>query len=311
MSKLDELKLKFYNHNYKVQYLREYENKQRFNARINIFRFLSAYEEKLGKDLGQMTRLELLKAFETYQVSGYSNLIPAMTYLRGYLMWYSNNVSPVPAQNVAISWTDVDLTDCFRKYMLLSTSEIAQDWEKFPPDSGHCVQAVSVLAWHGMSLGDIAELKKSEVSDDGDRIEVSYGDNAFEITDTISLSILRTYASVKSKTTNTRVWVPNKTDRFIYRMYYDTPKEDWTVISLSSHIKSIRANRGDIVFHKYDIPSLVNAGRYFRIIQLENQRGEKLSNDELRKMAGRTSADRQQTSALRKSVDVYRVAFNL
>lgn len=310
MSKLDELNCIFYNHDYKVQYLREYEEENRLRDRIGSMALLSEYENKLGKDLGEMTKEELLNAFSDYQISSYNMLLPRMIHLRNYLAWYSDNIAPLQSRVLNVTWRDVDLTDSFREYMLSSPNLITSDWIDFPPEDGSYIQPVMVLAWCGIQLKDAVKLKKSDVIDDGQKFCINT-DTSIEITDPLCVAVLRAYRDFKSRTTKRRVWTPKYTDKFLYPLVAEKDKPDLRSIQISRNIYVVSVSRGDMMVKRYDNISVLNAGRYHRIIDFENEQGRPATINELRKMSGRVSLAKTQVDALRASVDTYRKAFKL
>lgn len=310
MSRLDKLTFEFYNHEYKMAYLRQYETEDRFQSRISSMMIFSEYEFSHGKDLGDMTKDELLEMLSQYQISSYNMLLPRMVHLRGYLTWFSDNVHPLQAKVLNIAWRDVDLSSSFRNHMLFYSGQIASDWIEFPPEDGYYYQPVMVLAWCGVQLKDAVELLKEQVVDDGERITIMM-DTPIVITDDVCVSILRSFRNAKPRVTVRRVWTPKDTNKFIYPMVSDKDKPDLTSQSISCNIYAVCARRSKLMISRYDVLSVLNAGRYRRIIEMENRIGRPANLDELLSMSGRKSLAKTQIDALRASVNAYRKAFDL
>ena len=275
-----------------------------------FFNELAGQEEEKGKAVGQLSREQIISSLEWSGYTAYQSFDNPLKYLRKYLNWYSEFIQPIPLHTSQISWTDIDLSPSFRVEMLHSPEEIAKDFSQYPPSEGEPIQPYAVLAWHGLSLSEIVQLKKTEVTDDGSKILVRTKKKEFEIENATELRILRDFASCKSyrKSAKGKLWVPGRTDRFLYKMVTDRDESgSMNTDLLSGRIFRASTRGGDrAIQRKYRRKSLYNAGLYHRILQEEERQGAPLSDEVMFRIADRPVQRAGVAKIFRASIEAYR-----
>lgn len=302
-----------YNQDIKERFLDYAKDHKKADRQKLLFEQLAPYEEKLNKDLGEMSKQELIGAFQ-FLGGSYSTMNGRLPFVRRYLKWYSEFVCPVPYHVSNLTWKDIDLTEQFKQEHIRGLSQIVTDWQEYPPESGDYIQPYFVFAWYGLAPKQFLAIKSSDIIDQGDKFVVRVGDTETVIDDEVAVSILRDYAHYTNDSSGNHNWYRPDTDLFFYKKISDTsPKVKTTITSLdiSSRIGWLKQNGYKRLARMYDYTSIRNAGLYNRVIALEDSGADEDEIGELIKAYGMTSQSKVQQEIQKASIDTYRKAFKL
>lgn len=301
-----------YNEEVKYRFLetRKNEGDPTVNRKEMALEALEEQEAALGKDFGAMTREEMIHSIAEVS-SSYGGLLLRMKYLRDYLRWYDENVSPISYKDANFEWSDIDLTESFRRKLIHSVDQIVADWNDYPAYNGDYPQPLFIVVWYGLDLKQALELKDSDVVDEGERFVIHYNGREVVVDDPSAIRVLRYYQSWHED----QEWYRSKTDRFFYRRirHGATDKcKPQVATNVSIRMTNLKNQKdGKYIFDRYAANNVKIAGMCYHVIKLQNAGATKEEIEDLEKFYGFYSPQSLRTGIIRRSIECYRKAFNL
>lgn len=281
------------------------------NARLALFDEIGPFESKSSKDIGDMTLDEIIGVLDQLGGSSYVAVVRHVKFLRQYLTWYNDEISRSRYVQ-PISWKMVDLAPWMKVNLIGSPYEIIHDWGDFPPEEGYFYQPAHILMWYGMDVTDVCSLKKSEVHDLGDSIQIRTEKHKIDITDESLVAVLRAFERFSRTETKYTVWVRADTDRYITRRIRDTDEASSAVLSRKifyTNTWSFKSKHQNIQM-RYEGTNFRNASVYWRVIRRESEVGGR---DEayVKQLTGTQMRYPWYNEAFWMSLEKYREAFQL
>jgi len=306
-----------YNEETKEKYLsaKEADNHKGRNRQTIFFNKIAPYEERLGKDLGQMTKEEIISGLQ-FIGGSYSTIQVQSVFARQYLLWYDEAVAPVRRSTTEFSWDDVDLTETYRRDYIRDIAQIGEDWSQCDPNNGDYIQPYLVLIWYGFSPKDFLKLKKTEVEIGKAQVTLTFDGVLYTIDDQVVAQTLRDYnAFTEYQAENSKVtWHKPDTELFFYnKVSKDSVKVKKTVTSIdaSSRLQWYKKHSIYGSTRSYDYASVRLSGLYHRVIELQEQGAPQEEIETLMDFYGVSSKSKAMRAIFQKSLESYRKAFDL
>lgn len=190
-----------YNQEIKEKFLEEFtaggRNEKSCRAALEA---ISRHEDALGVDVARMTLPEIKRALTYVNARTYKSAFAAVTLVRAYVKWCSENkvFSNITPNIIALSVDDIDTSDDFRKILFRNEEEFIKALRSVRPfDDGYFDIIASVFFWLGFSTQQMMEIKIEDV--DFENKTVTYDGVSITISDSFC-EILQTYAKTKSGT---------------------------------------------------------------------------------------------------------------
>ncbi len=306
-----------YNEETKEMYLsaNEAKNQKGRTRQTVFFNKFAPYEEKLGKDLGQMTKEEIISGLQ-FIGGSYSTIQVQSVFVRQYLLWYDEHVDPVRRSTTEFKWSDVDLTETYRRDYIPDITQIKSDWSHCDPNDGDYIQPYLVLIWYGFSPKDFLKLKKTEVKIENRRVVLTFDGVSYEIDDPVVAQTLRDYdAFTEYQAENSKVtWHKPDTEFFFYNKVSEGSvkiKKTITSIDASSRLQWYKKHSTYGSTRSYDYASVRLSGLYHRVIELQKHGAAQEEIDSLMEFYGVSSKSKAMRAIFKKSLVTYKEAFNL
>lgn len=276
---------------------------------------LEALEEQemaLGKEFGDMNRDEMIHAIAESSVT-YGGLVIRLKYLKDYLRWYDTEVHPVSYGDSNYAYSDIDLTESFKKKLIYSVDQIIADWNKYPAYNGDYPQPLFILIWYGLDLKQAVKIKNSDVVDCETHFVINTPSRQVIIDDPSAVRTLRYY----QKWQGDNEWTRSKSDTFIYRRIRhgtaDTckPQTSSNVSIRITRLKEREKTPKNYMNEMYAANSVKLAGMCYHVIKLENSGASEQEIIDLEKFYGFYSPQSLRVGMIKKSIECYRKAYNL
>lgn len=312
-----------YNEEIKIRFLDQYKeqddaansNKKNkgydHNARQALFELVEPMEAEQSKDIGDMTLDEIIDILDRIGGSSYVAVVRHVKFLRQYLTWYNENINPSRYVQ-PISWKMVDLVPWMKQHLVGDPHEIIRDWGDFRPEDGYFYQPAHILMWYGMDVTDVCNLKKSEVQDLGDCIQIRTSKHSIDIRDEGLMAVLRAFENFGSVETKYTTWVRANTDRYITRRIRDTDDDESAVLTrkiIYTNTWAFKSRRPDLLV-RYESNNFRNASIYWRVIQHEKEVGKR-DEEFVKQLTGTQMRYPWYNEAFWMSLEKYREAFQL
>ena len=313
----DQKRYVLYHPELKMQFMEQFKGNVKYLPRLKALSEMQPSEAKLDKDLGEMTRQELLDAFQQLPLASYMLLIDRVQYIRRYLEWYSEHIKPVSIQTYNIGWRDIDLTESFRRCLITSIQEIPDCFDaKYPPEDGWLDQAVYVLNWYGVDLRDMCLLGPDDYKDTGDMICVRTPKQELIISDSVAMNILRKYTSFHAAPApNGDTFVRSNTTQLFYLRTRLSKADEERELTERDANNQLVYHRDTLSRERHMDPNirirfrndnLKTAHLYQQVIEQEDALGRTLTNEELQICIGRKTDRSNLAAAYRAGVATYR-----
>ena len=135
-----------------------------------LFENFEDLERENGCDLAELPWMEIKDAIEQMDYISYSSMRNLLWLMRNYNQWYGDTLQKQTTEIPDAS--DVDLTDSFRRNLILSPEELLRISSVHSAQDGCIDEPVGILAWMGKSLREMLALRDADIASDGDDVFV-------------------------------------------------------------------------------------------------------------------------------------------
>lgn len=303
-----------YNEEVKSRYIESCRAKQDpdANQKEMTLEALEEQELAIGKEFGEMNREEMIQAIAESSVT-YGRLVIRLKFLKDYLRWYDAQVHPVSYGNSNYAWSDIDLTETFKRKLVSSVDQIVSDWSEYPAYNGDYPQPLFILIWHGFDLKQAVKIKDSDVVDCDSHFVINTPSRQVVVDDPSAVRVLRYYQGWQSD----QEWTRSKSDTFLYRRIRhgtsDTrkPQAAPNISIRVTRLKEKGNTPDNYMTDRYAANSVKLAGMCYHVIKLEDSGASEQEIIDLEKFYGFYSPQSLRAGMVKKSIECYRKAFNL
>ena len=127
---------------------------------------LISYEIKVGKDICEATKEELIDAFSNSGISTYRTIQNALIAVRAYVRWCSDNGINVPNKTEIIQLRpmDIDTKKAIASKLLSGPDELRNILDQVKNYSDPRAAICAVIVWLGFSVEELIELTDSDIN---------------------------------------------------------------------------------------------------------------------------------------------------
>lgn len=191
-----------YNREIKERFLTEVysKNNKNMNSCYSIFEQLGVYEELVSKDVATMLPGEALSAISHVNISKYSTAANLLSLIKGYVRWCAENrVFDIYGDELdKIEVDDIDISESLSKMLFKDEDDFLSSLRCVRPfDEGYLEVIVMVFSWIGIELGQVFDVKISDVDLFGKVVYLNNGLKTFSFSDRIC-DILTVYSRTRT-----------------------------------------------------------------------------------------------------------------
>lgn len=285
--------------------------------------------EENGLDVLTASRPAIVSRLNEMGYILYTTVGWSLSALTAYANWYDASVAPIPQCAVqGINRLEVDISGGVKKQLYQSLQEIKDLLVKWNPNEGYFDLPVAVLLWNGLSIDEILELRKGDISIESEQMYATVGTTRFNIendNNSVAHDTLAIYAntSFSSRYHNgmTEVFA-DENGRLIRKflpkgapLKFKTPVTKKDVQNRLAAVSAILSENGN---KPISIMKIELSGRLYRMFRLEQSVWELQDSDigEICRMNKR-SENRSSISSkvaivnMRRTYEAYQKAFRL
>ena len=266
-----------YNQEIKEQFLAEYDGNRVISARPNL-ELISEYEERLQKDLAEMSFDEVVESVSGLNIGTYKTAAGIQSFIRSYVKWCDqfHKFKKVNLDLCSISADDIDCSKRIRELFFQSEDELIKELSSVRPfDEGYPETIATLLTWIGVKQSDIASIKISNVNLEKQWVYVPDRNLFVSFSDKIA-DIFRIYEKTKvgyrsSGGDSRPVFRDDSHDRYV-RKYLPKGKssDPFTSVQIkhiTHHLNTVYVERDNPP--KFTGSNVLMSGALYRVWQLE------------------------------------------
>ena len=280
-----------YNENIKEKYVSQIVNKETRTKSIEI---LDRIEENADRDIATMTKEGVISVLESLEYTSYKTLITEISYINSYLKWYRININELdPTLIDGLSFQDVDLTDIVKRAYFSCLEEITQSTSTWFVKEGYFVEPIAYLLWSGIKLGDILDLKNTDLSFSNGVVCICVNNEIIEINNSTIVDSLFTYSKVVCGDRGHRLGIVYANDLGYFIKNFAPMGKKYVSKRVSSADVSIKYARCNNQlgkgFKKLSTTNIFMSGKLYRVRE-DERRGMSLR-DAIRKEFGKIEGE--------------------
>ena len=283
----------------------------RFNTRGRFLAECTPWEQKFDTDLGAMSHDQMMEMAESFNDVSYMALSDRVTTWNKYIDWYCKSKNKYPQ---VFDWRKVNLAPAFRRSMCGGPDFIIRDWENIQdPAKGQYAIPIYLLLWYGVDIQDAIELKKEDVIITEDKVTVHYKDQTLEIIGKKFAEVFCQYRDFAFCPGTKDGWVRANVPYFFSNRIRSDADDEEAILNRVRVYSMLRACRlrNPYLDLAYDGTRFAVAGKYWRIVQIENERGEQMDQDEISQYILTAKRAHFKFQGIRMTIDAYKRAFDL
>lgn len=268
-----------YNEIVKLNYLNSISKDSVRSAVESLFNKIEdTVEAPLDKEIATLSRSDVIDGIERSNYLSISTLRTEISHLTDYFKWYSKNIQEVKSDIKTITSSDINLTLSVKENIFKDVDELGASLVQFPPDEGYLHAPVCCLAWLGLELDEILNLKNEDIFLKGTHMFVKAPTKIIQVESKYIYDVLTKYGNtrqaIRTHYGDREVFADDIgyfIKRFLSEMSTRTGKRISEInVRRGLATANARLNSG---VKRFNITTVLTSGRLYRIREIERTTG--------------------------------------
>lgn len=191
-----------YNEAIKQNFLESIQNNgTKLYAKSTLDRSGAFFESEYGKDIVEMSSKEMIDGLAQMHLLNYASVRSVLSIIKRYAAWYNSNIKNISLDEImSITATKVDLSQSLREEIIKDEAELRATMSFLSASEGYFEVPIMLLAWSGLTLKEILELKNEDVVVRGNTVFAQTGRKTTRINSDYIVDTIKEYKAVRSST---------------------------------------------------------------------------------------------------------------